>query len=1414
MPLSAARWTQFNATPHPWEQDALHFLREQLADVEPNRVWSLFEFISAEGTIGEVDALVLTAKGFFLVEIKSRPGRITGDAASWTWHTPEGKRVTDDSPVFATDRKCKRLISLLRRQKALRDHDPGKLFLQPLVFLSATTQQVELDEPLRRHLCTRTGSPGTQSLRDALTRIEPTHHRHRVIDVRLARDIAQALAQAGIRESQSHKRFANSHELVSVLLEGAGHQDWLARHLSSAKVQRRIRIYPVASTVDIPTRQMLTRAAQREFFGLRDIDHRGILRAVDFQEGEQGPGVIFDYDPDDVRLDLFLRDEGDKLNLSDRLSILRQIAEATQHAHERRLVHRALTPHSVLIRKLPNAGYATRLYNWQTSARESTSATALGTSSGTVTRHIDNLVDQGAIPYLAPETHTDPTVRAEHLDVFGLGTIAWHLFTGRAPADSRSDLLERLRRDDGLLLSSAVDNVHAALVELVRQSTRPRVPDRLQTVRDFLHQLDEVENELTRPADLVYENPTAARVGQRFEEGGWVIKNRLGQGSTSVAFLVERSKGGTTQQRVLKVALDPEKNGTLQAEYEVLKSLHQESIIECDDMLDCAGHTGLLLARAGEESVATRLRKGRLEIEMLQRFGEDLLSALRYLEENAVFHRDIKPDNLGIAARGRGDYQHLVLFDFSLSRAPLSQIQVGTRAYLDPMLGQKGRRQYDPAAERYAAAVTLFEMATARLPKWGDGLTAPELSDREVDLSDEGLFDSSAREALTEFFTKALRRDAAQRFDNAEEMRRAWRRTFESLSAPAKKTEPEKVTPHSSVQLLGLSTRALTTLERAGIDTVRQLLTALPGRITKARGVGAKTGEELLRAISSLRAQFPDIQPGSELPAVKPRTDEDDEPGNDSLPAPSLDQLAGSLLPAPRSKAKADQLPAQVLVSLLSPPAGEQDPLPWPTQTEVAKVHGCTTVLVNQTLAKARARWRKNGALSAIRDALLPHLVTQVGIASIAEAVDQIAQAYGDGVPDSERTRYARIVLRAAIEAEQDLDEPRFEASRRQDRIWLVANQDGDGQPIDADALLRYAQDLGRRARELAYAEPLPAPARVLERLQQTNVPDAVPPLSSERLVRLAAVAGDVAVSGKLEVYPRGMPAARALKLAHGALLGAAALTPIQIRDRIASRYPAAEALPAAASELRPLLQAVVPDLQWDGEHGTFRFRSATKPQLTGERTLPARVSTGTLPPAESPEVVEAREFDQKLVKAREKFLVLTVLREHHETVLHRLQDRFGEQVRVVSCERVFLEELRRVATKYEVAWSEVLAADADPVGSPKNRDLREFVREVASRLGDVIGSDTPAATVLVTRLGVLARYGLLAQVVQRLRERVTAKPGTDGALGGAWLLVAAMDAQALPVVDGVPVPVPGSRSDFTAVPPSWVHLGQRERAS
>jgi serine/threonine protein kinase len=196
---------------------------------------------------------------------------------------------------------------------------------------------------------------------------------------------------------------------------------------------------------------------------------------------------------------------------------------------------------------------------------------------------------------------------------------------------------------------------------------------------------------------------------------------------------------------------------------------------------------------------------------------------------NKQASRIVKPDNIGIGRlAGSGAYR-LMLFDFSLSRTPVENIHAGTKPYLDPFLVDRTPPRWDLQAERYAAAVTLHEMLTGIPPTFGDGLTDPAVTDDEANPAIER-FDPALRDELAAFFARALRRDPAERFGNAEEMLRAWRQAFAPLERSAIAPDSiemlaRRLDRTSSIAEVGYGAEARAVLEeRMNIYTVAQLL--------------------------------------------------------------------------------------------------------------------------------------------------------------------------------------------------------------------------------------------------------------------------------------------------------------------------------------------------------------------------------------------------------------------------------------------------------------------------------------------------------------------------------------------------------------------------------------------------------------
>ncbi len=70
MDNNLSNWIRVSESRFPWEREALEFIRQQFPSHSPYLAWSNFEFIANDGSINEVDLLVFTPQGFFLIEIE------------------------------------------------------------------------------------------------------------------------------------------------------------------------------------------------------------------------------------------------------------------------------------------------------------------------------------------------------------------------------------------------------------------------------------------------------------------------------------------------------------------------------------------------------------------------------------------------------------------------------------------------------------------------------------------------------------------------------------------------------------------------------------------------------------------------------------------------------------------------------------------------------------------------------------------------------------------------------------------------------------------------------------------------------------------------------------------------------------------------------------------------------------------------------------------------------------------------------------------------------------------------------------------------------------------------------------------------------------------------------------------------
>ena len=189
------------------------------------------------------------------------------------------------------------------------------------------------------------------------------------------------------------------------------------------------------------------------------------------------------------------------------------------------------------------------------------------------------------------------------------------------------------------------------------------------------------------------------------------------------------------------------------------------------------------------------------------------------------------------------------------------------------------------------------------------------------------------------------------------------------------------------------------------------------------RGVGNKTRRELGHAFERYQRRFA----GQEL-AVGPVQAPIDEA------TASLDTIAGRLTTA---KDKEPGTAADIIRHLLGL-AGDVTSVP--SQTEVARRVNVTRAYVSLVLQKPRNRWGKDPLVTAIRRELNDLLVASGGVVGVSEAATALVERRGSTEQGDARLRRAVAVLRAGVEAEGALREPRFTLQRRDGRVMLSSD--------------------------------------------------------------------------------------------------------------------------------------------------------------------------------------------------------------------------------------------------------------------------------------------------------------------------------------------------------------------------------------
>jgi eukaryotic-like serine/threonine-protein kinase len=199
-----------------------------------------------------------------------------------------------------------------------------------------------------------------------------------------------------------------------------------------------------------------------------------------------------------------------------------------------------------------------------------------------------------------------------------------------------------------------------------------------------------------------------------FRLGPYQIDAVLGQGGMGRIFRATDTRLG----RAVAIKVSKERfSDRFENESRAIAALNHPNICTLHDV----GPNYLVMELVDGETLAARLKRGKLSIEQTIRFGTQIAEALAAAHAKGIVHRDLKPTNIMLTKSG------VKVLDFGLAKSSVDQNlthpgeRMGTPAYMAPEQFEEGK-QADARSDIYALGLVLSEMATGNRSEQPEGL--------------------------------------------------------------------------------------------------------------------------------------------------------------------------------------------------------------------------------------------------------------------------------------------------------------------------------------------------------------------------------------------------------------------------------------------------------------------------------------------------------------------------------------------------------------------------------------------------------------------------------------------------------------------------------------------------------------------
>lgn len=739
-----------------------------------------FEVSDARGNLFEVDLAVVTGHMVHVIDVKGTFGRIDVHGSRWM---PAG-RVPFHSPLPKLRENAKRVKALLEKHYAALT----RVFVGAVVVLPVKDARlVDHNSPQRDAEAT----VNLQHLTAMLSDVSQVPTGAYAVDADISRHhdkIVEAIQ--GVATAPSGPLLFGNWQVIETLSETQHAPgvdvvaEYRAKNANSVQGSGTVRL--VVRQADLYA-EVREREKQQKQIGVayealgKLPAHPSIVGVRDFFPDAEDRGYVTVYDDvsgSALRLHLG-PDAPEPLTLDRKLRILQQVLDGLALIQSRRLVHRALSPATILLTS--DGRTMITGFDYAKTAQLRAHTVALDAHANADTA------------YLAPETIDSPTKMSAKSDIYAVGVIGFELFTGHRPFGSMTTQVQAhgVLPEQDLVQADVPPQLRHWLALLCATDPSER-PDAKEALRRLALAIGEVRRPKRRIGGGAgnSQDPSAdAGADPRRSPNFWrnlerdyllgtkyLVKSKLGKpGASGVAYRVYDSMRNV--DRAIKLILSDPANPQEQARREGMVmdrlrgSTHPNVIkmVDVDQLPPPYSHPYLVFEYVEGKDLGEVIRSGTLTVADVLRIGLDVASGLAHIHSLDVWHCDIKPGNLLWTEDG------VQILDFGIAKTPEStQAHTSnTPRYTPPDIDQvpaTGAGFVD--RDLYALGVTLYEALTGAYP-WDSSTPPPAVS--AEDPRTRFTLPEEVPTKLVEIMLKAIAPERGERFTSAEEFLTALR---------------------------------------------------------------------------------------------------------------------------------------------------------------------------------------------------------------------------------------------------------------------------------------------------------------------------------------------------------------------------------------------------------------------------------------------------------------------------------------------------------------------------------------------------------------------------------------------------------------------------------------------------------------